>query len=128
MTDDMDYSAGAAWMDGEVIPISEAKISVLDWGLTRSDITYDVVHVWNGAFFRIDDYLERFITSMSKLRLDIGLEKEEIRSALVELISTSGLKSAYVSMVASRGTPIIFLVMYWSVSNTFVSLGYGKSK
>lgn len=104
---DMDYSAGAAWMDGEVIPISDAKISVLDWGLTRSDITYDVVHVWNGAFFRIDDYLERFVTSMNKLRLDVGLDKEAIRTALVELIATSGLKSAYVSMVASRGIPII---------------------
>ena len=67
MSDYMDYSVGAAWMDGEIIPISEAKISVLDWGLTRSDITYDVVHVWNGAFFRIDDYLERFMTSMGKL-------------------------------------------------------------
>ena len=107
MSDYMDYSAGAAWMDGEIIPISEAKISVLDWGLTRSDITYDVVHVWNGAFFRIDDYLERFMTSMGKLRLNVGLDKEEIRSALITLISTSGLKSAYVSMVASRGIPII---------------------
>ena len=107
MSDNMDYSAGAAWMDGEIVPISEAKISVLDWGLTRSDITYDVVHVWNGAFFRIDDYLERFMTSMDKLRLNVGLDKEEICSALVTLISTSGLKSAYVSMVASRGIPII---------------------
>ena len=107
MSYDMDYSAGAAWMDGEVIQISDAKISVLDWGLTRSDITYDVVHVWNGAFFRIDDYLERFVTSMNKLRLDVGLDKEAIRTALVELIATSGLKSAYVSMVASRGIPII---------------------
>ncbi len=107
MSDYMDYSAGAAWMEGEIIPISEAKISVLDWGLTRSDITYDVVHVWNGAFFRIDDYLGRFMTSMGKLRLNVGLDKEEIRSALITLISTSGLKSAYVSMVASRGIPII---------------------
>jgi len=107
LSDYMGYSAGAAWMGGEIIPISEAKISVLDWGLTRSDITYDVVHVWNGAFFRIDDYLERFMTSMGKLRLNVGLDKEEIRSALITLISTSGLKSAYVSMVASRGIPII---------------------
>jgi len=31
-----DLSNGAAWMDGEIIPIQDAKISVLDWGLTRS--------------------------------------------------------------------------------------------
>ena len=57
---EMDLLAGAAWMNGQVIPISEAKISVFDWGLTRSDITYDVVHVWESAFFRLDDYLDRF--------------------------------------------------------------------
>ena len=102
----MDFSAGAAWMNGQVMPISEAKISVFDWGLTRSDITYDVVHVWEGAFFRLDDYLDRFEVSMKKLRFDVGMGRSSIRSALIELVATSGLQSAYVSMVASRGTPI----------------------
>ena len=53
-------------MNGQIIPVSEAKISVFDWGLTRSDITYDVVHVWEGAFFRIEDYLDRFEVSIKK--------------------------------------------------------------
>ena len=94
-------------MHGQIIPISEAKISVFDWGLTRSDITYDVVHVWEGAFFRLDDYLDRFHSSMKKLRLDVGLDRSAICSALIDLLATSGLRSAYVSMVASRGTPIV---------------------
>ena len=50
-----DLSKGAAWMAGEILPISEAKIGVTDWGLTHSDVTYDVVPVWNGAFFRLPD-------------------------------------------------------------------------
>ena len=94
-------------MNGEIIPVSEAKISVFDWGLTRSDITYDVVHVWDGAFFRLEDYLDRFMTSMAKLRLDVGMDRAAIRAALVDMLATSGLRSAYVSMVASRGTPIV---------------------
>ena len=93
-------------MNGKVIPVSEAKISVCDWGLTRSDITYDVVHVCDGAFFRLEDYLDRFEVSMKKLRFDVGMGRSSIRSALIELVATSGLQSAYVSMVASRGTPI----------------------
>ena len=31
-----DWTQGAAWMDGEIIPIGEAKIGVTDWGLTHS--------------------------------------------------------------------------------------------
>ena len=47
-----DLSLGAAWMNGTVIPISQAAIPVNDWGLVHSDITYDVVPVIDGAFFR----------------------------------------------------------------------------
>lgn len=102
-----DLSNGAAWMDGKIIPITDAKISVTDWGLTRSDITYDVVHVWEGAFFRIDDYLDRFMNSIAKLRLEIPQSREDIKQILHEMVATSGLTSAYVSMVASRGKPTI---------------------
>jgi len=104
---DHDLSQGAAWMDGEILPISEAKISVIDWGLTRSDITYDVVHVWEGKFFRIDDYLDRFMVSVEKLRLDIPQSRDEIKRILHEMVGASGLQSSYVSMVASRGTPSV---------------------
>ena len=37
-------------MRGQVMPIDQASIGVLDWGLTHSDITYDVVPVWRGGF------------------------------------------------------------------------------
>ena len=50
-------SAGAAWMNGTIIPISEASIPVTDWGLTHSDITYDVAPVRDGAFFRLNDFI-----------------------------------------------------------------------
>jgi hypothetical protein len=39
------WPGGAAWIGGEYRPVEEAKISVLDRGVTRSDATYDVVHV-----------------------------------------------------------------------------------
>ena len=38
------WPAGAAWIDGRYRPVEDAKISVLDLGVTRSDCTYDVVH------------------------------------------------------------------------------------
>ena len=66
-----------------------------------------MVHVWEGAFFRIEGYLARFEVSMKKMSLDVGMDRSAIRNALIELVATSGLQSAYVSMGASRGTPLI---------------------
>ena len=103
----IDWSQGAAWIKGEVVPIAEATIGVTDWGLTRSDITYDVAPVWDGAFFRLEDYLDRFAASMASLRLDVGMSREEIRAALHAMVARSGLRRAYVAMVASRGVPLI---------------------
>lgn len=99
------WSDGAAWMWGEFMPIADARLPVTDWGLTHSDITYDVVHVWDGKFFRLDDYLERFQASMRKCRLEVEQSNEDIRRILHQMVARSGLRRSYVSFVASRGQP-----------------------
>jgi len=89
--DDKDYSAGAAWMWGKLMPVSEAALPVTDWGLTHSDITYDVVHVWDGRFFRLDDYLSRFENSLKKCDLSIDQTRDDIRGILHQIVSRSKL-------------------------------------
>ncbi|MGB0246823.1 MAG: aminotransferase class IV, partial [Paracoccaceae bacterium] len=88
-------------------PISQATIPVNDWGLVHSDITYDVVPVINGAFFRFEEYLSRFFSSMESLYLDPGMNKSEVQKALHQMVSQSGLRDSYVAMVCSRGRPKI---------------------
>ncbi len=102
---EVDWSAGAAWMRGEIMPIGKAAIPVTDWGLTHSDITYDVVHVWGGRFFRIDDYLARFERSLEKCRLSVPQDRAQMKEILHSIVSRSGLRESYVSVVASRGQP-----------------------
>ncbi|MEM7190728.1 MAG: aminotransferase class IV [Pseudomonadota bacterium] len=102
-----DFSKGAAWMEGEIIPIHDAKIGVTDWGLTRSDITYDVATVWEGGFFRLDDYIARFMESMKATRLAPGKSAEDIQSILHAMVARSGLRASYVAMVCARGMPMI---------------------
>jgi branched-chain amino acid aminotransferase len=94
-------------MGGEVVPIDAAKIGVTDWGVTRSDITYDVAPVWEGGFFRLDDYIARFRASMAALRLDVGMDADAVSAACHAIVSRAGLRRAYVAMVASRGVPLV---------------------
>jgi len=97
------WLAGAAYLDGRYCPIEEAKISVLDLGVTRSDCTYDVVHVWRGRFYRLDAHLDRFSASLARLRLDPGHDRGEIEGILHGCVRRAGLREAYVSMTCTRG-------------------------
>lgn len=100
------YSDGAAFMDGGYVPIAEARIPVLDWGFTRSDVTYDVVHVWKGQFFRLKDHLERFERSVAGLRFSLPHSREALSEILTECVRLSGLRDAYVEMGCTRGAPL----------------------
>jgi len=100
-----DYSQGTAYVRGAYVPIGEAAIPITDWGFLRSDAAYDVVTVWDGAFFRLDAHLERFFASCARFRLDPGLSADQITGVLERCVRLSGLRSSYVEMVATRGQP-----------------------
>ncbi len=101
----LDFSNGAAYVDEEFVPIAEAKISILDWGFLHSDATYDVVHVWKGRFFRLDDHMDRFFSGIDKLHMSIPHNRDDLRSILIECVKASGLRNAYVEMICTRGIP-----------------------
>jgi branched-chain amino acid aminotransferase len=100
-----DFSQGAAYVEGEYLPVAGARIPLLDWGFLHSDATYDVAHVWRGKFFRVDDYIHRFQASMQKLRMSIDYDAGQIRGIMFELVRLSGLRDAYVEIVCTRGIP-----------------------
>ena len=100
-----DYSQGAAWQRGGYVPIAQASVPLTDWGFLRSDAAYDVVTVWDGAFFRLADHLERFERSCRRFRLDPGRSSAGIAAILAECVRLAGLRSAYVEMLCTRGQP-----------------------
>ena len=99
------WAEGAAYIDGRFMPIAEAAIPITDWGYRRSDVTYDVVSVWGGAFFRLDDHLRRFRKSMQALRLAPPESDDDIRRILADCVRRTGLREAYVAMDCLRGRP-----------------------
>ena len=100
-----EFEGGAALVEGEFVPLSEAKVSLFDWGFTRSDATYDVASVWHGAFFRLNDHLDRFFASLAKLRFAIPHDREQVRHILHGCVRAGALRDAYVAMVCTRGVP-----------------------
>ncbi len=102
------FPDGVAFMDGEFMPVSEARLPVLDWGFLRSDATYDVVHVWQGRFFRLDAHLDRFLASVQKLHLTLPFDRAEIVGILRGCVRKAGFEDAYVEMICTRGVSPTF--------------------
>ena len=99
------FADGVAFVDNEYMPIAKARISITDWGFLRSDVTYDVVAVWGGGFFRLQDHLDRFFRGIGKLHMAAPHERDGIAAILAECVRRSGLREAYVEMILTRGTP-----------------------
>ena len=100
---DNEYESGCAWVDGEYVALSEARIPLLDTGFLHCDATYDVVAVWNRKYFRRREHLERFEASWQRLHMTPPLSMEQMRAILDGCISRARLDNAYVAMIMSRG-------------------------
>ena len=99
------FAEGTAFIDGEYVPVREARIPILDYGFLRSDATYDVAHVWKGYMFRLADHLDRFERNVAALRMRLPLSRDAVRGVLIECVRRSGLRDAFVHMTCTRGLP-----------------------
>src|SRR3954454_16344232 len=97
-----------AVVDGTVLPADEATIGVTDLGLLRGDGVFEVISVYEGRLFALDDHLRRMATSAKNLRLEIDLNA--VRADLEALLAEAGPVTASVRMLAPRGARGIGLV------------------
>lgn len=107
---------GIAWVEGQLWPLAEARIPLLDQGFLHGDLTYDVPGVWDGRFFRLDDHLKRLETSCEKMRLRNPLDWATTRKTLIDMVAKSGIRDAYVELIVTRG--LKFVREYKSYENS----------
>jgi branched-subunit amino acid aminotransferase/4-amino-4-deoxychorismate lyase len=97
------FAQGVAWIEGELVPLSQARIPLIDQGFLHGDLTYDVSSVWDGRFFRLDDHLTRIEASCQKLRLALPLPREEVKRILVDMVVKSSIRDAFAELIVTRG-------------------------
>ncbi|KAJ0330331.1 hypothetical protein COL5a_003393 [Colletotrichum fioriniae] len=97
------FARGIAWVQGQLVPLHEARIPLLDQGFMHSDLTYDVPSVWDGRFFRLDDHLDRLEVSCQKMRLKIPMPRDEVKRTLIDMVAKSGIRDAFVELIVTRG-------------------------
>src|SRR5262249_32431246 len=82
------FSGSLASVDGRVMLASAATIPATDHGLLRGDGAFEVVRVYDGRTFALEEHLKRLERSASNLRLPVDLDA--IRSDARRLLSHAG--------------------------------------
>ena len=92
-----------AFIDGEFVPLAEAKVSVFDHGLLYGDGVFEGIRAYKGRIFRLDQHLERLYASASGIQLTIPMSIDEMEAAVVRTVAVNGLRDAYIRLVVTRG-------------------------
>ncbi len=92
-------------LDGEFLPLRDARISPLDRGFLYSDGCYEVTPVYRGRPFRFQQHHDRLTRSLREIRMDDPLTHEAWRGVYRGLIERNGLSGAdgYIYVQVTRG-------------------------
>ena len=89
------------YLNGGLIPFSQALISVLDYGFLFGFGLFETMRAYRGQVFRLDRHLSRLASSAKMLGL--SLETPELKAAVMDTIAANNLGDARIRITISAG-------------------------
>ena len=95
---------GKVFINGEIVPASEAYISVFDRSFLYGDGVFETLRTYNKKIFLLDRHLERLYSSALLIRLIIPWSKEWIKNAAKKTVAqNAGQNDLLLRITVSRG-------------------------
>ena len=91
------------YIDGQMLPASQAKVSVFDHGLLYGDGIFEGIRFYNGRVFRLEQHIRRLYDCARAILLKIPLTPEEMIAATCATVKANGLRDGYIRLVITRG-------------------------
>ena len=92
-----------AYVNGSFVPLSEAKVSILDRGFLFADGIYEVAAVLDGRLVDNASHLARLQRSVGEIALPLPETLERIQEIQKELVARNQLDSGLVYLEVTRG-------------------------
>jgi D-alanine transaminase len=90
-------------LNGEYLPLAEARVSPLDRAFLFGDAVYEVMPVYGGRPFRFAAHCERLTRSLGQLGMEDPRERGEWRQIVTQLIERNGRADLYIYWQVTRG-------------------------
>jgi len=92
-----------AYVNGEFVPQSEARLSVFDHGLLYGDGVFDTWCTCNGFIFKFEQHLDRLYRSIHAFQMDMPIEKDELKWIIIEVAVQNKDPDQYIKCMITRG-------------------------
>jgi D-alanine transaminase len=106
------------FLDGAFLPLSQARVSVLDRGFIFGDGIYEVVPVYGRRLFRFDEHLARLARNLAKLRIESPAARDEWLARARELIGKQPADDQLLYIQITRGVALRNHVMPPNITPT----------
>ncbi len=110
------------FLNGEFLPLSQAKVSVLDRGFIFGDGIYDVTPVYGRRLFRFDEHMARLQRGLDKIRIANPATREQwlqrCRTLVAATAEATGADDQVVYIQVTRGVAPRDHVMPQSITPT----------
>ena len=93
-----------AYLNGVFLPLSEARVSVLDRGFLFADGVYEVIPVYGGKAFRLAQHLHRLNNSLSGIQIRNPYDEERWAALVNRLIEQNKASEQFLYVQVTRGT------------------------
>ncbi len=78
-----------AYVNGQIVPESQAVISIRDRGFLQGDAVFDTTRTFGHRIFRLDEHLDRFFHSLKYMRLYPGLTKQDFVRLTMDVLEAN---------------------------------------
>ncbi|MCA5012049.1 MULTISPECIES: D-amino-acid transaminase [unclassified Enterococcus] len=90
------------WND-QIVERDEVKIDIEDRGYQYGDGLYEVVRVYNGHLFMLEEHLNRLWDGAEKIRMTLPFTKDELAANLQKLVALEGIPEGKLYFQVTRG-------------------------
>ena len=80
-------SDSLVYLNGKYLPLSQAKISVLDRGFIFGDGIYEVVPAYNRKPFRLNEHVARLERSLKAIKLETGKTTQDWVQLMTDMVN-----------------------------------------
>jgi len=78
-----------AYVNGELVPESQAVVSIRDRGFVQGDAVFDSTRTFGGKIFKLTEHLERFYDSLKYMRIEPGISQQQMRSLTMQVLEAN---------------------------------------